>query len=631
VFNSSRRLQIFYFDSPDFKGLTAMPGILGIISQRPSAENAASLERMRRTMIHESFYTSGTYTNDKLGVWAGWVCHRGAFSDCQPIWNERRDICLIFSGENCVDPAQIRLLKGKGHEFAEGDASYLVHLYEEQGTGFLAKLNGLFSGLLVDLRENKAMLFNDRYGMNRIYYHQAKDGFYFASEAKALLKVLPELRQLEMRSVGEFFSCGCVMQNRTLFTGVFQMPGGSAWTFVPGQPVRKDAYFAKEQWESQPQLTAAQYYEKLRETWANILPRYLNGRAPLALSLTGGLDSRLILAWAPRLKGDISCYTFGGMYRDCVDLKVARQVARLCGQQHQTIPLGKEFLADFPSLVEKTVYVTDGALDPTGAADLYVQRRAREIAPVRVSGLYGGEILRALLVFKPTTLGRDAISPEFAQLAGETATTYALELQGRKLSFIAFKQAAWFIYARLAIERSQLTLRSPYFDNDLIALAFQAPPELASSKDLGLRLIADGNPALKSVETDRGLALKTVPGLTRARHLLQEFTFKAEYAYDYGMPQWLARMDSVFRPFHFEKLWLGRHKFYHYRVWYRDHLANYLKSVLLDPRARNRPYLQNNALEKMVTRHTRGVGNYTSEIHRLLALELVQRQLIEQS
>jgi len=53
--------------------------------------------------------------------------------------------------------------------------------------------------------------------------------------------------------------------------------------------------------------------------------------------------------------------------------------------QHQTIPLGKEFLADFPSLVEKTVYVTDGALDPTGAADLYVQRRAREIAPVRVS------------------------------------------------------------------------------------------------------------------------------------------------------------------------------------------------------------------------------------------------------
>jgi len=185
-----------------------MPGILGIISQRPSAENAASLERMRRTMIHESFYTSGTYTNDKLGVWAGWVCHRGAFSDCQPIWNERRDICLIFSGENCVDPAEIRLLKGKGHEFAEGDASYLVHLYEEQGTGFLAKLNGLFSGLLVDLRENKAMLFNDRYGMNRIYYHQPKTVSISLRKQKHCSKCCPNCGNWKCAAWGNSFLAG---------------------------------------------------------------------------------------------------------------------------------------------------------------------------------------------------------------------------------------------------------------------------------------------------------------------------------------------------------------------------------------------------------------------------------------
>ena len=37
------------------------------------------------------------------------------------------------------------------------------------------------------------MLFNDRYGMQRIYYHQSKDAFYFAAEAKAILAVRPEL------------------------------------------------------------------------------------------------------------------------------------------------------------------------------------------------------------------------------------------------------------------------------------------------------------------------------------------------------------------------------------------------------------------------------------------------------
>ena len=40
------------------------------------------------------------------------------------------------------------------------------------------------------------MLFNDRYGMHRLYYHQAKEAFYFAAEAKAILAVRPELRAL---------------------------------------------------------------------------------------------------------------------------------------------------------------------------------------------------------------------------------------------------------------------------------------------------------------------------------------------------------------------------------------------------------------------------------------------------
>ena len=578
-----------------------------------------------QTMAHEPFHRIGTYTTEELGLSVGWVTEENSFSDCLPIWNEEKNVCLIFSGEDFNGAHERARLKSLGHELHEHDANYLVHWYEEQGDRFFELLNGLFSGVLIDLRKKKAVVFNDRYGMNRLYFHEKADGYYFASEAKALLKVLPELRQLDLRSASEFFSCGCVLQGRTFFQEISQVPGGAAWVISPGPHLEKRSYFAKEQWERQETLAPEKYYDLLRDTWKNILPRYLNGHSSTALSLTGGLDSRLILAWA----GKIPCYTFGGMYRDCVDLEMARKVARICGQSHRTIPLDKKFLKDFPSLVQKTVYVTDGVLDPTGAADLYVQRRAREIAPIRVSGLYGGEILRNLLVFKPSSLGDGLVAESFAKLASETANTYRQELQGRQLSFIAFKQAPWFIYSRLAIERSQLTLRSPYFDNDLIQLAFRAPAELSSSKELGLRLIAEGNPALRSVETDRGLTLQTIPGLTRMHHWFQEFTFKAEYAYDYGMPQWLAQADSMVKPLHLEKLFLGRHKFYHYRLWYRDELAGFLKEVLLDPKARGRNYIGGNVLEGIVDRHTRGVGNYTTEIHRLLSLELMQRTLLD--
>ena len=108
-----------------------------------------------------------------------------------------------------------------------------------------------------------------------------------------------------------------------------------------------------------------------------------------------------------------------------------------------------------------------------------------------------------------------------------------------------------------------------------------------------------------------------------------EFTFKAEYAYDYGMPQWVARVDHLISPLRPERMFLGRHKFYHFRVWYRDALAQYIRDVLLDSRALTRPYVERKGLETIVQGHLDGGRNYTLEIHKLLTLELIHRQLVD--
>src|SRR5713101_1207533 len=82
-----------------------------------------------------------------------------------------------------------------------------------------------------------------------------------------------------------------------------------------------------------------------------------------------------------------------------------------------------------------------------------------------------------------------------------------------------------------------------------------------------------------------------------------EFTFRAEYAYDYGMPQWVARIDNALSWLHLERLFLGRHKFNHFRVWYRDVLSEYVREMLLDPLTLSRPYIHRNGLETMVRGH----------------------------
>ena len=595
-----------------------------------SEENENRLRHMIACMMHESSYISGQYVCEGLRSWLGWVGFKDSFSDCMPLWNENRDICMIFSGEDYTDPDQIADLKKKGHEFESAKASYLVHFYEDLGADFFQKLNGRFCGVILDYRHKKTILFNDRYGLNRIYYHEKDGMFLFSSEAKSLLLILPELRKLDFGGLAEIFSFGCVTQNKTLYSGISLIPGGSAWTFQTGQDTRKSAYFSSKQLESLEPLSCSEYYEKLKETWIRILPRYLHAPEQAAISLTGGKDSRMILAWAQSPPGSLPCYTFGGPYRDCFDVKIARRVASICKQPFQVIRIDKTFFREFSNYAERTVFLTDGNRDVSGSPGIFVNKLARQIAPVRLTGNYGQEILRSSIAFKPMPIFTGILESGFQRLVESAAQIYYHELCGNRLSFVAFKQVPWHHYATLAAELSQVTLRSPFLDNEILELAYKAPADPTISEDMQIRLIAEGNAELGKIETDRGLLYKPVPLYTSIKHQIQEFTFKAEYAYDYGMPHLLAKFDNLFKMLHLERLFLGRHKFTHFRIWYRDELSGYIKQILLDSRTLKRPYLQGRSIEKMVRAHINGTGNYTLEIHKLLTVELIQRQLIEQ-
>src|ERR1700756_1563751 len=210
-----------------------MPGIVGLVTRMPRERAEAELLRMVEALRHESFYVVGTWIHEASGVYVGWVVRKGSFADGMPIHNERKDVCLVFSGEEFPEPGIAQRLKERGHEFDLDGPSYLVHLSEEQNT-FPAGLNGRFQGLLTDSTAGTATLFNDRYGLHRIYYHEADEAFYFAAEAKAILGVRPQLRSVNPKSLGEFISCGCVLEDRSLFKGIQVLPAGSAWKFQDG-------------------------------------------------------------------------------------------------------------------------------------------------------------------------------------------------------------------------------------------------------------------------------------------------------------------------------------------------------------------------------------------------------------
>jgi asparagine synthase (glutamine-hydrolysing) len=607
-----------------------MPGIVALITKMPREQAVPQLVRMVETLRHESFYTTGTWIDESFGIYVGWTALRNSFSARMPLRNERGDIVLAFSGEEFPEPETAQRLKVRGHEFDVDGPSYLVHLYEEDPS-FPAGLNGRFHGLLADRNRGTAVLFNDRYGMHRIYCHQSQDAFYFAAEAKAILAVRPELRRMDSRGFGEFVSCGAVLENRTLFEGIHVLPPASAWVFRNGSLQRKSSYFQPREWEEQEKLDPEPYYRELQATFTRNLPRYFSGHQPIAMSLTGGLDTRMILACRKPDPGSLPCYTFGSTFRDNQDVRVARRVAEICSQPHQVITAGQEFLSQFPRYAERAVYLTDGCVDVGRAPDLYLNERAREIATVRMTGNYGGEVLRGVCAFKPTEPLTGLFCPEFLSCIRQAGETYAGAFRGHPVAFAAFKQGPWYQHGVLALEEMQLSMRSPYLDNDFVRTVFRSPMSALASNEVSLRLIADKSRALLQIPTDRGLAGNRGQISGAISRSLLEFLFKAEYAYDMGMPQWLARLDHTLSPLHLENVFLGRHKPFHFRVWYRDALAGYVQEMLLDPRALSRSYIERKGLEAVVRGHVKGDRNYTTELHKVLTLELVHRLFLDNS
>ena len=606
-----------------------MPGIAGIITEKSRDWAVIQLRKMLTEMQHHPSYRSGTIEDTQAGVYAGWTARPQSFAAEMPIVRPDGSKTLLFAGEDYTSPDGHVLPDGNRPDRPGPSLAYLLNR-ADQDTKFPRSLNGRFHGILIDHANASAQLFNDRFGMERLYYYEGPDAFYFAAEAKAILAAVPSLRTPDLQSLGEFAACGCVLDDRTLFSNLFVLPGGSSWSFRRGRPGVKERYFSVSEWEALESTDSETYYAELKRIFAERLPRYFQGPGSVAISLTGGLDTRMIMAWADFSSQPVPTYTFGGPFRECHDVRIARKVAAVDQLPYQIIDVGTDYLTRFADYAERSVYLSDGCTAVTRGADLYANEIAARIAPVRLTGNYGSEILRRLRAFKPSSPADGLYTSEFLRSIARANETYQTTVNCHAMTFTAFRQAPWYQYGLLGLEQTQVTLRSPFLDNEIVRIAYQAPQsqivkrDLFEDNDACSRLIADGSSMLASIPTDRGLGGRKGPQGALLR-MLREFSFRAEYAYDYGMPQWLARFDLAASALHLERLILGRHKFTHFRVWYRDQLNSYVREMLLDSRSLSRPYLQAATVEAMVSAHLRGVANYTTEITRLLTMELQHR------
>jgi asparagine synthase (glutamine-hydrolysing) len=229
-------------------------------------------------------------------------------------------------------------------------------------------------------------------------------------------------------------------------------------------------------------------------------------------------------------------------------------------------------------------------------------------------------------MFKPLHLAHELVNADLAKTV--TSCTRRWSHDGEHpITFAAFREIPEQRFATPAASRSQTSFRTPYLDNEIVALAYQAPETARTSMDFTLSLVKANNPSLSKIPTDMG-GMGTANRLAAAsRRLFSKTVCKLDYLRNEGLPPALSRLDSLFTQVSSALGIAGLHKYLSYRIWFQRELVACVDGILRDAQVGHSSLWNSCFLKHMASDHATGHKNYLREIDAVLTLDAVERLL----
>lgn len=315
-----------------------MPGLIGFVATSPP--DKAILARMLSAMFRADKYKSVQHIS---GFGAGAVQNLGLFDHRMLAKAAEKGVVLLLDGwlRGCVPEG-------------EDAAVFALNCYLAEGISFVKKLNGQFNIAIWDSRKQEFFLVNDRYGLRPIQYAFIGNALYFAPEGKAILrgagapKILDDEMVLNHLAFGRAYFGG-----RTFFKGVKVLPPGSILRFCAAK-LGIEKYWDYS-YSPLPAVTD-EFLDELAVVFERAVERWIIPGRRIGITLSGGLDSRLVAAvLAKKTGGKVKAFTFG--MPDSQEVRIAGDVARRLGISWECIALGP---GDFTACVEEGALALEG-------------------------------------------------------------------------------------------------------------------------------------------------------------------------------------------------------------------------------------------------------------------------------
>jgi asparagine synthase (glutamine-hydrolysing) len=614
-----------------------MPGIVGFAGKSEFENGHQLVDQMLKALDQGDVYHLDTYYEPSIGL--GRVSLGIRNLESQPVWNVDKSICIVMEGE-LFDHRDLRQdLLDRGHRFQhDNDAELIIHLYEEYGENFPVKLNGAFIAAIWDKVNRKLTVFNDRLGLYPLYYAYIGGNLFFASGVRSLL-VNPSLpKDIDPVAIAQFLTFDHVLDDRTLLESVRLLPQGSLMVFQD-RNLSIDRYWEISYPHTYPLRSEFDYMEEFLALMRQAISRQSPKGIPAGILLSGGLDSRVLLAFLAGERESIHSFTWG--IPNCDDARYAREIARQVGSDHHFFELKPDWLV---GKADEAVRLTDGMGNLVNMHALASLDEEAKHAQIIYKGFLGDAMFgyglrhqlwanydhatrqkahfqvhldQGVITFTPQEQEKYYTDEFKRRVSSSVSDSYLAGMDASHTDILA-NQRLYFDYRQrvprmtikgVEVVRSKAMVRLPFCDNDLVEFSLRIPPGLMYERSMVKNAFIREFPKLAQIpttETGFPLMLCSRDVLIRAKHVVYSHLNSQK------LKNFLGPIQQPYQD---------------YQGWFRNELRGWVEQTLLNPGALNRGYLKPECIREVVLDHMAG-RNHSVKLGALLTLERWHQQYL---
>lgn len=365
----------------------------------------------------------------------------GLESGAQPLYNQDKSLVLVSNGEIYNYRELKKEVAAKGYEFkTDSDCEVILYLYELYGLEFVHHLRGMFAFCMYDTKKQQLIVVRDRLGEERVYYAEVPCGVVISSELKTIMQEYIPQPQLNMESLlAPIRFTGGIHPRNTWIEQIKRV--------LPGEMLIIDANGVqhKRYWERKRTYDYSGSLEQSREKTLELMQEAvdLNMRSdvPIAVMLSGGVDSSAIAALAKRSGHEVHTITTGYTGKHAQDERdVAKRFAGEQGFIYHEIELSEKDYID--SFEELTSYLDEPMTDSTAIAQWAMFKKVKELGfKALLSGMGGDELFYGYPAWN--ALG------ESLKLRREHEAIFPWNSKEKKIHWLRFmrQHLKWVLYA----------------------------------------------------------------------------------------------------------------------------------------------------------------------------------------